>query len=142
MFKGNSQATVDAKGRLKIPAAFLADLAKAGKEFYVTSIVGDRAYVYPMKAWNELEEKLGRLPSQHPAKQKFLTRTSYYGQVVTLDKQGRLLIPQVLREAGQIKGEVDVMGSQTYLEVWNHVRLLESMQNNPIAPDDLTTLGI
>lgn len=142
MFRGNSQARVDEKGRLKIPSSFLSELTESGGEFYVTSILGDRGHIYPMKAWNDIEERLGRLPTQDPRKQRFLTRTSYYGQVVTLDGQGRLLIPQVLREAALIKGDVDVMGSQTYLEVWNHERLVESMTSAPLTTDDLSELGI
>lgn len=133
---------MDEKGRLKIPSSFISDLKESGGEFYVTSILGDRAHIYPMKAWNDIEDRLGRLPTQHPLKQKFLTRTSYFGQVVELDGQGRLLIPQVLREAALIKGDVDVMGSQTHLEVWNHDRLVESMSGAPLTSDDLNELGI
>ena len=142
MFRGNSQARVDEKGRLKIPSSFLSDLKESGNEFYVTSILGDRAHIYPLKAWNDIEDRLGRLPTQHPLKQKFLTRTSYFGQVVGLDAQGRLLIPQVVREAALIKGDVDVMGSQTHLEVWNHDRLVESMSSAPLTSEDLNELGI
>jgi MraZ protein len=142
MFRGNSQARVDEKGRVKVPATFLSELKETGSQFYVTSILGDRAHIYPMKAWNDIEERIARLPTQHPVKHKFLTRTSYYGQVVELDGQGRLLIPQVLREAARIKGDVDVMGSQTHLEVWNHERLVESMSSAPLTSDELSDLGI
>lgn len=142
MFRGNSQARVDEKGRVKVPATFISDLKESGNEFYVTSILGDRAHIYPMKAWNDIEDRIGRLPTQHPIKQKFLTRTSYYGQVVELDGQGRLLIPQVLRETALIKGDVDVMGAQTHLEVWNHDRLVESMTSAPLTTDELSELGI
>jgi MraZ protein len=142
MFRGNSPAKVDEKGRLKIPASFLSELKDSGPEFYVTSIQGDRAHIYPMKAWNDIEDRLAKLPTQHPIKQKFLTRTSYYGQVVALDGQGRLLIPQVLREVAQIRGDVDVMGSQSFLEVWNHEKLSESMRVAPLSSDELNELGI
>ena len=52
---------------------------------------------------------------------------NYYGQVVELDGQGRLLIQPVLREAAQMKGDVDVLGSLDYLDVWNHARFVEAM---------------
>lgn len=145
MLRGNYPATVDEKGRVKIPADFLAALRQSGKKFYVTSENGDYARIYPMKAWAEIERRLARLSSHNRAKQKFLTRTNYYGQVVELDGQGRLLIPAVLREAAGMKGEVDVMGQLTYLQVWNHARFLEQMKNNPITTDDeqaLDGLGI
>ena len=64
-----------------------------------------------MKIWNEIEEKLAQLSSHNRTKQKFLTRTNYYGQVVELDGQGRVLMPPILREAAQMKGDVDVMGN-------------------------------
>lgn len=145
MLRGNYPATVDGKGRLKIPAAFLAELREMGNEFYVTSENGDRAVIYPMKEWNRIEERLAQVPSHNEAKRKFLTRTNYYGQVVTLDKQGRLLIPAVLRESAQMQGEVDVLGYQKHLEVWNHARFQDHLTNSQITADDakaLDELGI
>lgn len=145
MLRGNYPATVDQKGRLKIPAAFLGELRDLGEEFYVTSENGDRAIIYPMKEWNRIEARLEQVPSHNEAKRKFLTRTNYYGQVVTLDKQGRLLIPSVLRESAQMHGEVDVMGYQKHLEVWNHARFMDHMNNSQITTDDakaLDDLGI
>jgi MraZ protein len=142
MLRGNHPATVDAKGRLKIPAAFLPELRKQGDEFYVTSEDGSLAKVYPMKEWQEIEEKLAKLPSHNPTKRKFLNRTSYYGQVVTTDGQGRILIPAVLREAADLKGEVDVLGSQSHLEVWNHARFVEQeVRGKPWTAEDEKNLG-
>jgi DNA-binding transcriptional regulator/RsmH inhibitor MraZ len=57
-----------------------------------------------------------------------------------MDKQGRVLIPAVLREAAQMRGEVDVLGGLTYLEVWNHQRFVEEIKKNPITPEDEKTL--
>ena len=145
MFRGNYTAKVDAKGRVKIPSSLLAELREMGDEFYVTSENGDHARVYPMRVWNEIEERLARLSSHNATKQKFLMRTSYYGQAVKRDGQGRLLIPPVLREAADMKGEVDVLGRLTYLEVWNHTRFMDSLRTNPITADDwkiLDDLGI
>ena len=145
MLRGNSPATVDDKGRVKIPSVFLETLKEWGDKFYVTSENGDRAYIYPMKVWNEIEEKLAKLSGHNRTKQKFLNRTNYFGQVVELDGQGRLLIPAVLRDAAQMKGEVDVLGNLMHLEVWNHTRFLEQLNNSPITQDDekiLDDLGI
>ena len=100
MLRGNSPATVDDKGRIKIPSVFLDTLKESGDKFYVTSENGDRAYIYPMKVWNEIEERLAKLSGHNRTKQKFLNRTNYYGQVVELDGQGRLLIPGVLAGSG------------------------------------------
>jgi len=93
-----------------------------------------------MKVWDEIERKLAKLSSHNQAKQKFLTRTNYFGQVVELDGQGRILIPPVLRDTAQMKGEVSVNGQLMHLEVWNHARFLEQMKNNPITAEDVKAL--
>jgi MraZ protein len=140
MLRGNKPARVDEKGRLKIPSDFVGDLKEYGKQFYVTSETGEYARIYPMKEWAEIERKLSKLSSHNRTKQKFLTWTNYYGQVVELDGQDRILIPPVLRETAQIKGDVDVMGFLTYLEVRNHSRVLDEMKKNPFTDDDFGTL--
>src|SRR5437868_7351117 len=145
MLRGNHAATVDEKGRVKIPAAFLESLREFGNKFFVTSENGDHVRIYPMKVWNEIEEKLAQLSSHHPTKRKFLSRTNYFGQVTELDAQGRILVQPILREAAQMKGEVNVMGYLTYLEVWNHARFNELMKSNTITEEDtkiLDSLGI
>jgi transcriptional regulator MraZ len=136
MLRGNYLATVDEKGRVKIPSDFLGQMQKGGSKFYVTSAHGDHARIYPMKVWEEIEKKLAKLSSYNSAKQKFLSRTNYYGQVVEVDGQGRILIPPMLRESAEMKGEVDVQGQLTYLELWNHARFLERMNRNPITAQD------
>src|ERR1700751_4086170 len=98
-----------------------------------------------MKAWEEIEKKLAKQSSYNLATHKFLARANYYGQLVEADGQGRILIPPVLRESAQMKGEVDIQGQLTYLEVWNHARFLEQLNRNPITAEDenvLEYLGI
>jgi MraZ protein len=140
MLRGNIPAKVDEKGRLKIPAAFLEELKGFGDQFYVTSETGDTARIYPMKVWEEIEAKLSRLSSHNKTKEKFLTWTNYYGQAVEIDGQGRILIPTVLREAALMKGDVDVNGNLTYLEVRNHTRSLENLKKSQLTDDDWKTL--
>jgi MraZ protein len=138
--RGNCPAKVDEKGRLKIPAVFLEELKEYGDQFYITSMTGESARIYPMRVWSEIEDKLAALPSQNQAKRKFLMRTSYYGQAVELDGQGRVLLPSVLRESAQMKGEVDVFGTLDYLEVMNHTRLLDELKSSPFTPEDFKAL--
>jgi MraZ protein len=140
MLRGNIPARVDEKGRLKIPAAFLEELKGFGDQFYVTSETGDTARIYPMKFWEEIEAKLSRLSSHNRTKEKFLLWTNYYGQVVEIDGQGRILIPPVLRESALMKGEVDVNGNLTYLEVRNHGRSLENLKKSQLTDEDWKTL--
>jgi MraZ protein len=143
--RGNCPAKVDEKGRLKIPAVFLDALKEYGSQFYITSSTGESARIYPMKVWSGIEDKLEKVSSQNRAKRKFLMRTSYFGQTVEMDGQGRVLLPAVLREAAKMKGEVDVFGNLDYLEVMNHARVLEDLKNSPFTEDDykaLEDLGI
>ena len=139
--RGNYPAKVDEKGRLKIPAAFLDGLREYGTQFYITSQTGETARIYPMKVWSEIEAKLAKLPSTHKARRKFLLRTSYFGQVVELDGQGRVLLPSILREAAQAKGEVAVLGGLDYLEVMNNARVLDQIKNDPYTDEDDKVLG-
>jgi MraZ protein len=140
MLRGNYQGTVDEKGRVKIPADFLAELRKAGTKFYVTSVTGNRTHVYPMKKWEEIERRLAKLSSHNPTRRKFLERTNYYGQVVEMDGQGRILIPPVLRESAEMKGDVDVQGQLDHLVIWNHARFLENLKQNPLTAEDEKSL--
>jgi MraZ protein len=140
--RGNCPAKVDEKGRLKVPSVFLEGLKEFGTQFYVTSVTGETARIYPMNVWSELEDKLAKLPASNQAKRKFLLRTSYFGQTVELDGQGRLLLPAVLRETAAMKGEVDVFGALDYLEVMNHTRVLDDLKNQPFTDEDWTLLGI
>jgi MraZ protein len=143
--RGRQPATVDEKGRLKIPAVFLEELKEYGNQFYITSTTGEKARIYPMKVWSEIEDKLEKVSSQNRAKRKFLMRTSYYGQTAEMDGQGRVLVPAVLRESAQMKGEVDVFGTLNYLEVANHTRTLDDLKNDPYTDEDdkaLEDLGI
>lgn len=141
MLRGSHLATVDEKGRVKIPADFLAELRKYGTKFYVTSAKGDHARVYPMKVWGEIEKKLAKMSSYEPKRRKFLQRTNYYGQVVDVDGQGRILIPPVLRESAEMKGEVQIQGQLTYLEIWNHARFQALLNNDPVTADDEKAFG-
>ncbi|MGH9326738.1 MAG: division/cell wall cluster transcriptional repressor MraZ [Terriglobia bacterium] len=142
MFRGMHAATVDQKGRMKIPTAFKSILdEKYGPDFYITSLEGQCARVYPLAEWLKVEEKLAQLPSMNKAKRKFLDRTNYWGQVVRMDNQGRILIPPQLREAAGMRGQVAVMGDLVYLEVWNTQRFAEHMEQNPFTEEDEATLS-
>jgi MraZ protein len=142
MFRGNHPTRVDEKGRLKVPMEFKRVIdEKYGKaEFYITSLDGKVAQVYPFEEWERIEQKLAALSTFNPTKKKFLSRVNYYGQVVEMDGQGRLLMPQLLRESAQIKGEVAVMGNLTYLEVRNSEALLSEIKEEKFTTEDEKTL--
>ena len=146
MLRGNSPAKIDEKGRLKVPNGFRTYLEKEyGRELFVTSLHGDSVRIYPMPVWAGIERKLGQIPSAHPSRQKYLDRVNFYGQNCELDGQGRVLIPQRLRDSAHMVGEVDVFGQFDFLEVWNHERFKAKLQREPFTEDDaraLSDLGI
>jgi MraZ protein len=141
MFRGNHPTRIDEKGRLKIPAEFKRVIdEKYGTQFYITSLDGKVAQVYPFEEWERIEQKLAALSNFNPTKKKFLDRTNYYGQQVEMDGQGRLLLPQLLRESGQIKGEVAVLGNLTYLVVRNLELFKREIEEEKFTPEDEKTL--
>jgi MraZ protein len=146
MFRGNHPARVDEKGRLKVPAEFkrVLDEKYAGAQFYITSVDGRVAQIYPFEEWEAIERKLAQLSNFNPTRKKFLAHTNYYGQVVEMDAQGRLLLPQLLRETADLKGEVAVMGYLNRLEVQSMEAVRKEVAE-PFTADDeksLDELGI
>ena len=142
MFRGNAPARIDDKGRLKIPNAFRSPLeTKYGRELFLTSLTGEYVRIYPMPVWHEIEQKLGEMPSTHPARLRFLDRVNYFGQALELDVQGRVLVPVRLRDAATMAGDVDVLGQFNYLDVWNHDRFLTKLQRDPYTDEDARALS-
>jgi MraZ protein len=145
MFRGNHPTRVDEKGRLKVPAEFKRVIEeKYGTQFYITSTDGKSAQIYPFEEWERIEQRLAGLSTYNTTKKKFLTRTNYWGQVAEMDNQGRLLLPQLLRDSAQLKGEVAVMGYLNRLEVQSMEAVRKDVEEGFTAEDEknLDDLGI
>lgn len=142
VLRGNAPAKIDDKGRLKVPNAFRAVIQKDhGSGLFVTSLSGQSVRIYPMPVWLEVERRLAQVPSINPARQRFLDRVNFFGQVAELDPQGRVLIQPRLRDSALMNGEVDVLGQQSFLEVWNHERLVARLAAEPFTDEDAKTLS-
>ncbi len=143
MFRGNFPAKIDAQGRIKIPSAHRKILiATYGMEVFVTSVTGENVLIYPLPEWEKLEAKMSEPPKMLPGKLKFLRNTSYFGQVGTVDRQGRVLIPPHLREAAGVEGvQVDVIGQLNSLEVWNRSRFQKVLESDPYTDQDSVSLA-
>ncbi|HNX94063.1 MAG TPA: hypothetical protein PKL14_02790 [Holophaga sp.] len=146
--RGNSPATVDEKGRLKLPSTFKADLETFAKgegggsaRHYLTSLDGRSARLYPLPVWESIEARLEQLPSTSPAKRKFLEVTAYYGSEVEPDAQGRFVIPPILREAAHLQGEVAILGQLDHLALWNKGGFERRLVAEPLSTDDLAQLA-
>ncbi len=137
MFRGNHPAKVDEKGRLKLPAAFkqLMDAANV-TQFYVTSVDGKSAEIWPLPEWEKREAQLADSSTMDDAVRKYLNLTSYFGQQVEMDSQARILLPQILRGTAKLDAEVTVFGMRTYLEVHNREVFEKNLQSNELTAED------
>ena len=144
--RGSAPTRIDDKGRLKVPTVFRGVIQnQPGPDVFVTSVTGECVRIYPLQVWLEVERKLTQIPGNHPARLKFLDRVNYYGQTSEIDTQGRVVIPQQLRESASIVGEVRVFGRIDYLEVWNEERFVQKLRKEAWTDDDglsLSQLGI
>ncbi len=136
MFLGHHSTRVDDKGRLKLSAEFKALVDETcGAKFYITSMDGKRAQLYPLQEWMKKLEQLNAVPASNPIRQRILDVTSRYGQRVDMDTQGRLLLPQELREDAKLTGDVIVLSKGPILEVANGVEFRETAK--PLTAEEL-----
>ena len=138
MLRGNHPARIDDKGRIKVPNGFRTLIEQQyGSELFVTSVTGEYVRLYPMAVWVEIERRLAEVPSTNPSKLRFLDRVNFFGQAAAMDKQGRVVVPPLLRESAAMAGEVSVLGLQNHLAVWNQKRLSERLfKKEPFTDDD------
>ena len=142
MFRGSTPTKIDDKGRLKVPTEFRRILEERyGPEVFITSVAGSSAMLYPLPVWEEIEERLNQVPSANRAKQRYLERVNYFGSQLRLDSQGRVVVPQILRESAEMVGEVVVSGRIEYLEIWNRERFDQKLRDEPFAEEDYEALA-
>jgi len=142
MLRGSYPATIDEKSRLRLPAKFRRDLPETiDNSYYVTSDDGRRAQIYPIPIWERIERKLLEPPRMDPVKKKLQDITNYYGMSSEMDPQGRILIPQRLREKAQLAGEVIVIANTDHLEVWDEQAFSKSIEENPLTSEDREKLA-
>ena len=122
MFSGWSIHTLDAKGRLAIPTRFR-DVMKALRDERLVVTTSDRCLVcYPNEEWRSMAEKISRLSQVDPRVQAFRRYFISAANECTCDKQGRVLIPQALRELAGLDGQVLLIGMQANFEIWDKDR--------------------
>lgn len=115
MFMGEFNHSIDAKGRIIVPAKFREDL---GEEFVVTLGLDGCLFLYPDSEWREFVEQLKHLPGNRQARQ--LQRYFLAGATTCeVDKQGRILIPAKLREHAKLEKDVVFVGVLGKIEIWS-----------------------
>lgn len=122
MFMGEYNHTIDAKGRMIVPSKFREQL---GHEFVVTKGLDGCLFVYPNEEWHNIEEKFRTVPLTTKDARKF-SRFFFAGAATCeLDKQGRILIPPVLREFADLQKDVVSVGVLNRIEIWSKDNWLE-----------------
>ncbi len=123
MFMGEYNHTIDAKGRLIIPAKFRELLHD---EFIITRGLDGCLFVFPNEEWQILEEKLRTLPLTQKNARKFTRFFMGGAATCELDKQGRILIPQNLREFANLEKDVVLSGNLNRIEIWDKAAWAEN----------------
>lgn len=142
MFRGNHPARIEESGRLKLPVPFKQLLdADNVTDLYVTSEDGQRAKIWTLKAWEQIEANLAPHTTMNEAVEKYLDMTSYYGQQVKMDAQGRIMLPQILRSTAKLEGDLAVMGKITHLEVLNKTLFEQNLPAKTLTADDRKSVG-
>ena len=130
MFRGQFIHAVDAKGRVSLPSRFR-EAFGAGEVIVTPALFDPCLHVFPLAAWEALEQKVAALPSLDPHIVRF--RRLYISAAVEceLDKAGRVLVPQHLREHGQLERDVLCAGMGPHLELWSKSRWDQALLIDP-----------
>ena len=146
MFRGRYEHTIDPKGRVSIPAKFREVLGKKYDDrLFVTNFDGCLV-AYPYDEWIQLEEKASSLSMVKKETRSFMR--FFYASAIecTLDKQGRILIPQTLREYADLDKEVVLAGQLKKIEIWSKKRwseeVIQAHENFDQISDVLSELGL
>lgn len=140
---GNYGAKIDKSGRIKIPEKFRIAMEQGyGKEVFITSLTDEAVQIYPLEVWRELTgiAKEGALHLR-PDVRNFLLRVNRKGAKHEIDSKGRVLINLQLRGTAKLQEEVEVIGLNNHLEVWNKELLDEKLEKRPLTEEDFETIA-
>jgi MraZ protein len=121
MFLGSFNYSIDAKGRISIPARLRKFVSpEANETFVLTRGSSNCINIYPMNYWNELvSDKLDKLNTFDPKDAKFMRLFLQEAAEDKFDSQSRLLVPKKLIDFAKIEKDVVILGMNKYIEVWN-----------------------
>ncbi|HDJ22637.1 MAG: hypothetical protein B5M54_00655 [Candidatus Aminicenantes bacterium 4484_214] len=140
---GSATAKLDKSGRLKIPERFRETLEENyGKHVFITCLNNHSIQIYPLSIWQTMTKTTAKgFIHLRPDIYRFLIQVNHLGAPYEIDSKGRVLIQQELREKAELDGEVEVLGLNTHLEVWNKKRLQEMMLQHPLTEEDFEKIS-
>ncbi len=151
MFRGITALNLDAKGRLAIPARYREALLQQCDGQLVTTINPDEKclWMYPLDAWEDIEDKLVRLPTLDPRAQRLKRLLIGHATDCEVDGNGRILVPPPLRSYGALTKRVMLVGQGNKFEIWDEelwnaqteAALMQQPDDSPLPPE-MTTLAL
>jgi MraZ protein len=122
MFRGINSINVDQKGRIAIPMRYRQSLLdKAHGQLIITIDTEQRCLLlFPLPAWEEIEQKIAKLSSFSPATRRIQRLLIGHATELTLDGNGRILLPPLLREYANIQKKLILVGQGHKFEIWDH----------------------
>ncbi len=143
MLIGEYEHSLDAKGRLIMPAKLRTDM---GEKFIITKGLDGCLFVFSQNEWSNFESKLKELPLTNKNARDFVRFFLSGATECEIDKQGRFLLVNTLREYAEITKEVIIIGVGTRLEIWDKEKWKKYNSNENISADtiaeNMTMLGI
>jgi len=129
MFRGLNQVSLDAKGRLAIPARYRETLLETASGELVATVDRDRCLLlYPRTRWEEIERQLVELPSLQPEARAVQRMLLGYAADMQMDSHGRILLPPALRDYAELDHKVVMIGQGNRFELWSEARWDEVAQ--------------
>ena len=134
MFMGKYQNSIDAKNRMIVPSKYREEL---GYKCVLTKGIDKCLYIYPMSEWERFMTKLSALPSSDMNARAFVRH--FYANAVEceVDRQGRLTIPQELRDYAGIDKELVTIGILDKIEIWSRAEWENAEDGPQLAPEDI-----
>ncbi len=151
MFRGVNAINLDAKGRLAIPTRYRQSLRDQCGGQVVATIDTDEPclLIYPLPAWNAIQEKIEALPSFHPMTRRIQRLLIGHATDLDMDSQGRILLPPLLREYAGLTKKTMLLGQGKKFELWDEARwadrrdqYLDEASNAEETPLELQTLSL
>lgn len=134
MFIGEYQHSIDPKKRLAVPSKFRSELKS---KVVVTRGLDKCLFVYPMKAWEEIAGKLGSMPVGEATTRSFVRLMLAGATDCEIDKQGRILVPDYLKEYAGLDKNVMIAGLFNRLEIWDEKKWAEYKKNAEKNSDEI-----
>lgn len=146
MFRGRFEYTIDEKGRTSIPAKFREVLSTHYDERLIVTTFDRCLWAYPVAEWKAIEDKIAALP-QFKTEVKALQRIFVSGATeCPFDRQGRIILPNTLRDYAEFKKDIVFVGMTKRIEIWSRENwdqvFANSQQKLEAAAEDLANLGL